>query len=102
MASPSTPVHPARYLSIFLALLVGVYLLVFLTGDKNPEPKLGIGARVLRDEQVERPAGNRLRYLEAARHATRPSGAVPGARAGAQAAGTAIPGAHASAPATRR
>ena len=42
MASPSTPVHPARYLAIFLALLVGVYLLVFLTGDKKTEPKLGI------------------------------------------------------------
>ncbi len=42
MASPSTPVHPARYLAIFLALLVGVYLLVFLTGDKQAEPKLGI------------------------------------------------------------
>ncbi|MGK2902061.1 MAG: protein translocase subunit SecD [Mycobacterium sp.] len=42
MASSSAPVHPARYLSLFLALLVGVYLLVFLTGDKKPEPKLGI------------------------------------------------------------
>jgi preprotein translocase subunit SecD len=42
VASPSTPVHPARYLAIFLALLVGVYLLVFLTGDKKAEPKLGI------------------------------------------------------------
>ena len=42
MASPSTPVHPARYLALFLALLVGVYLLVFLTGDKQAKPKLGI------------------------------------------------------------
>ena len=42
MASSSTPVHPARYLALFLALLVGVYLLVFLTGDKKAEPKLGI------------------------------------------------------------
>ncbi|OBK78249.1 protein translocase subunit SecD [Mycobacterium sp. 1274761.0] len=42
MASPSTPVHPARYLAVFLALLVGVYLLVFLTGDKQAKPKLGI------------------------------------------------------------
>jgi preprotein translocase subunit SecD len=42
VASSSAPVHPARYLSLFLALLVGVYLLVFLTGDKKPEPKLGI------------------------------------------------------------
>ena len=42
MASPNAPVHPARYLGLFLALLVGVYLLVFLTGDKKAEPKLGI------------------------------------------------------------
>jgi preprotein translocase subunit SecD len=42
VASPSAPVHPARYLSVFLALLIGAYLLVFLTGDKRAEPKLGI------------------------------------------------------------
>ena len=42
MASSSTPVHPARYLALFLVLLVGAYLLVFLTGDKGTEPKLGI------------------------------------------------------------
>ncbi|MGV0834636.1 protein translocase subunit SecD [Mycolicibacterium thermoresistibile] len=42
MASPSAPVYPARYLSLFLALLIGAYLLVFFTGDKQAEPKLGI------------------------------------------------------------
>ena len=42
MASPSTPVHPARYLVLFLVLLIGAYLLVFLTGDKQADPKLGI------------------------------------------------------------
>ncbi|MDX1872553.1 protein translocase subunit SecD [Mycolicibacterium sp. 120266] len=42
MASTSAPVHPARYLALFLILLVGVYLLVFLTGDKQAKPKLGI------------------------------------------------------------
>ena len=42
MASSSAPVHPARYLSVFLVLLIGVYLLVFLTGDKRAHPKLGI------------------------------------------------------------
>ena len=42
MASSSTPVHPARYLTLFLVLLIGAYLLVFLTGDKQPDPKLGI------------------------------------------------------------
>lgn len=41
MAS-SSPVHPFRYLSLFLILLIGVYLLVFLTGDKQAKPKLGI------------------------------------------------------------
>ena len=42
MASPSAPVHPYRYLTLFLVLLIGVYLLVFLTGDKHAKPKLGI------------------------------------------------------------
>jgi preprotein translocase subunit SecD len=42
VASPSTPVHPARYLTVFLVLLIGAYLLVFLTGDKRAAPKLGI------------------------------------------------------------
>ena len=42
MASPSAPVHPYRYLTLFLVLLIGAYLLVFLTGDKQPKPKLGI------------------------------------------------------------
>ena len=42
MASTSAPVQPARYLTLFLVLLIGVYLLVFLTGDKQAKPKLGI------------------------------------------------------------
>lgn len=42
MASSSTPVHPARYLIMFLVLVIGSYLLVFLTGDKQPDAKLGI------------------------------------------------------------
>jgi preprotein translocase subunit SecD len=42
VASPSAPVHPSRYLAVFLVLLIGVYLLVFLTGNKLAEPKLGI------------------------------------------------------------
>lgn len=42
MASSSAPVHPARHLSVFFVLLIGVYLLVFLTGDKRAAPKLGI------------------------------------------------------------
>jgi preprotein translocase subunit SecD len=35
-------VHPVRYLAVFLVLLIGVYLLVFLTGNKRADPKLGI------------------------------------------------------------
>lgn len=42
MASSSAPVHPARYLSVFLVMLIGIYLLVFFTGDKHTAPKLGI------------------------------------------------------------
>jgi preprotein translocase subunit SecD len=42
VASSSAPVHPARYLSVFLIMLIGVYLLVFLTGDKRAATKLGI------------------------------------------------------------
>lgn len=34
--------HPYRYLTLFLVLLVGAYLLVFLTGDKEAKAKLGI------------------------------------------------------------
>jgi preprotein translocase subunit SecD len=42
VASPSAPVHPSRYLAVFLVLLIGVYLLVFLTGNKRADAKLGI------------------------------------------------------------
>jgi preprotein translocase subunit SecD len=41
VASSST-VHSARYLALFLVLLIGAYLLVFFTGNKQPDPKLGI------------------------------------------------------------
>jgi preprotein translocase subunit SecD len=42
VASSSTPVHPYRYLALFLALLIGLYMLVFLTGNREAKPKLGI------------------------------------------------------------
>ncbi|CAN5705399.1 hypothetical protein BH10ACT9_BH10ACT9_43440 [soil metagenome] len=42
MASSSAPVHPYRYLTLFLVLLVGAFALVFFTGNKQPDPKLGI------------------------------------------------------------
>ncbi|ANW64495.1 protein-export membrane protein SecD [Mycobacterium sp. djl-10] len=42
MASSTAPVHPYRYLTLFLVLLIGAFAAVFFTGDKHPEPKLGI------------------------------------------------------------
>jgi preprotein translocase subunit SecD len=42
VASSSPPVHPYRYLAVFLILLIGAYALVFLTGNRQPAPKLGI------------------------------------------------------------
>ncbi|MFM9033886.1 MAG: protein translocase subunit SecD, partial [Mycobacterium sp.] len=42
MASSPAPVHPYRYLALFLVMLVGVYLLIFLTGNRQAKPKLGI------------------------------------------------------------
>jgi len=36
------PVQPYRYLAVFLVMMIGVYLLVFLTGNREAEPKLGI------------------------------------------------------------
>ena len=42
MASSSTPVHPARYLTSFWCCSSVPTLLVFFTGDKQAKPKLGI------------------------------------------------------------
>jgi preprotein translocase subunit SecD len=42
VASTSSPVHPYRYLALFLVLLIGAFALVFFTGDKQAKPKLGI------------------------------------------------------------
>ncbi|MFM8597478.1 MAG: hypothetical protein ACKOB8_00460, partial [Mycobacterium sp.] len=42
MASSSAPVRPYRWLALFLVALIGTYLLVFLTGNKEAKPKLGI------------------------------------------------------------
>jgi preprotein translocase subunit SecD len=42
VASSTAPVQPYRYLTLFLVLLIGAYLLMFLTGDKGTKPKLGI------------------------------------------------------------
>ncbi|BBY97065.1 protein translocase subunit SecD [Mycolicibacterium fallax] len=42
MATANTTVHPYRWLALFLVLLIGVFALVFATGDRKAEPKLGI------------------------------------------------------------
>lgn len=55
---------PARALLLFLAIVVIIYSLVFLTGDKKPEPRLGIdlqgGTRVTLVPQGESPTGEQL------------------------------------------
>ncbi|MEU6129182.1 protein translocase subunit SecD [Saccharopolyspora sp. NPDC047091] len=42
MAPPAGQIRPGRYLAIFALIVVALYGLVFLTGDKKPDPKLGI------------------------------------------------------------
>lgn len=42
MAPPAGQIRPGRYLAIFALIVVGLYALVFLTGDGKPTPKLGI------------------------------------------------------------
>ncbi len=42
MASSSGSVHPSRYLALFGVLMALVYVLVFFTGNKSPDAKLGI------------------------------------------------------------
>lgn len=42
MATPAGQIRPGRYLAIFALIVVGLYALVFLTGDQKPTPKLGI------------------------------------------------------------
>mgnify|MGYP002648674789 CR=1 FL=1 len=48
---------PARALALFAILVIGVYALVFFTGSKSPEPKLGIdlqgGTRVTLTARTE-------------------------------------------------
>jgi preprotein translocase subunit SecD len=57
VAPPAGHIRPARYLLIFLAVLVGLYALVFFTGDREPKPKLGIdlsgGTRVTLTARTE-------------------------------------------------
>jgi preprotein translocase subunit SecD len=42
VAPQAGQVRPARYLSIFAVIVVGLYALVFFTGGGSPKPKLGI------------------------------------------------------------
>ncbi|SDK36847.1 preprotein translocase subunit SecD [Actinopolyspora mzabensis] len=42
MAPPRGQIRPARYLLAFVVILLGIYSLVFFTGDRKPAPELGI------------------------------------------------------------
>ena len=42
MATSSGQLRPGRYLALFALIVIALYLLVFLTGDREPTPKLGI------------------------------------------------------------
>ena len=42
MAPPAGTIRPGRYLGVFVAIVVVLYALVFLTGDRDLTPKLGI------------------------------------------------------------
>jgi preprotein translocase subunit SecD len=42
VAPPAQRTRPGRYLATFLGIVVALYALVFLTGDRKPTPKLGI------------------------------------------------------------
>ena len=55
---------PARLLALFALIVIGVYALVFFTGSKSAEPKLGIdlqgGTRVTLVPQGEEPTNEQL------------------------------------------
>jgi preprotein translocase subunit SecD len=57
VAPPAGQIRPARYLAIFLFIVVFLYTLVFATGDHQAKPKLGIdlqgGTRVALTARTE-------------------------------------------------
>ncbi|MDI5978792.1 protein translocase subunit SecD, partial [Amycolatopsis magusensis] len=42
MAPPAGQIRPGRYLAFFVLIVIGLYSLVFFTGNGKPTPKLGI------------------------------------------------------------
>jgi len=42
VAPPAGQIRPAKYLAIFVLIVVALYALVFLTGNRSAKPKLGI------------------------------------------------------------
>lgn len=82
MASSSAPVHPARYLSVFLVMLIGIYLLVFFTGDKHTAPKLGIDLQGGTRVTLTRALMICCACASASRLGAEPSGVRAGQRAG--------------------
>ncbi|WP_028927747.1 protein translocase subunit SecD [Pseudonocardia acaciae] len=57
MAPPAGTIRPWRYLATFVGIVIVLYALVFYTGDRKPNPKLGIdlqgGTRVTLTARTE-------------------------------------------------
>ncbi|NLG54992.1 MAG: protein translocase subunit SecD [Rhodococcus sp.] len=72
MAPSNGSVHPVRTMTVFAVIVAALYALVFFTGDKSPEPKLGIdlqgGTRVTltaRTPDGSTPSQDSLRQAQA-------------------------------------
>lgn len=72
MAPSNGSVHPVRAMTVFAVIVAALYALVFFTGDKSPEPKLGIdlqgGTRVTltaRTPDGSTPSPDSLRQAQA-------------------------------------
>ena len=73
MAPPAGQIRPGRYLAAFMLIVVFLYALVFLTGDRKPTPKLGIdlqgGTRVTLSARTETGAAPTKESLNLSREA---------------------------------
>lgn len=73
MAPPAGQIRPGRYLAAFMLIVVFLYALVFLTGDRKATPKLGIdlqgGTRVTLSARTETGAAPTKESLNLSREA---------------------------------
>jgi len=73
VAPPAGQIRPGRYLAAFMLIVVFLYALVFLTGDRKPTPKLGIdlqgGTRVTLSARTETGAAPTKESLNLSREA---------------------------------